>query len=174
MRNRLKPLCTGAMLALLCACGSSNTPVSPRAGHKDAQRAQATVAPNDGTEALERDTVAAVSPGGAEPPIGLRFRLETKPMVGTPAQLVLALIPTPGVEISHIHGSMQGDGLVLESARTFDIDSPPNGAPIEQDVTIVPQRNGVLSVSATLQIDYNNSSLSRTYVIPVIAANAAS
>ncbi len=69
---------------------------------------------------------------------------------------------------------MQADGLQLESARTFDIDSPKNDTPIEQDVTIVPQRNGVLSVSATLQVDYGNGSLSRTYVIPVIAGNAAS
>ncbi len=174
MRNRLTPLCTGALLVLLCACGSSNTPVTPRATtHKDAQRAPP-ANPSNGNEALERDMVAAVSPGGSEPPIGLRFRLETKPVVGSPAQLVLALIPTPGAEISHIHGSMQADGLQLESARTFDIDSPRNDAPIEQDVTIVPQRNGVLSVSATLQVDYGNGSLSRTYVIPVIAGNAAS
>ncbi len=65
MRNRLTPLCTGALLALLCACGSSNTPVTPRAAtHKDAQRAPP-ANPSNGNEALERDMVAAVSPGGS-------------------------------------------------------------------------------------------------------------
>ena len=174
MRNRLKPPCTVALLAILCACGSSKSPPpTSQPTHKDPQRTGAAVASN-GADSLERDMVAAVSPGGSDPPIGLRFRLESKPVVGAPAQLVLALIPTPGVEISHIHGALQGDGLQLQSSRTFDIDSPAAGGPIEQDLTIIPQHNGVLSVSATLQIDYNNGSLSRTYVIPVIAADAAS
>ena len=41
-------------------------------------------------------------------------------------------------------------------------------------MTVVPQRNGVLSLSATLVIDYDNGSVARTYVIPLIAANNAS
>jgi hypothetical protein len=168
MRNRLKPPCIVALLALLCACGSSNSPPRSHGSHATTQRPP----PPTGEGSLERDTVAAVSPGGADPPIGLRFRLETKPVVGVPAQLVLALLPTPGVEISHIHGALQSaEGLQLQSARTFDIDNPQAGAPIEQDVTVVPQRNGVLSFSATVQVDYDNGSLSRTYVIPLIAAN---
>jgi hypothetical protein len=105
----------------------------------------------------------------------MKFRLDTRPVVGMPAQLVLALIPTPGVEISHIHGSLQvAEGLQLQSPRSFDINAPQGSAPLEQDVTVVPQRNGVLSLSATLVIDYDNGSVARTYVIPLIAANNAS
>jgi hypothetical protein len=96
-------------------------------------------------------------------------------VVGMPAQLVLALIPSPGIEISHIHGSLQSaDGLQLQSADTFDIDAPQGTEPLEQDVTIVPQRNGVLSLNAILVIDYDDVSIARTYVIPLIAANNAS
>jgi hypothetical protein len=172
MRSCLKSWCIVTLLLLPCACGS---PKSPLALHKSRNETSASQPTGNGADALERDTVAAVSSAGAAPPIGLRFRLDTKPVVGMPAQLVLSLIPSPGVEINHIHAALQGgDDVQLQSPRTFDIEKPAGGVPIQQGVTVVPQRNGVLSVSATLDVDYDNGSLTRTYVIPLIAANGAS
>jgi hypothetical protein len=116
-----------------------------------------------------------VSASGSGPPISVKFRLDTKPVVGRPTQLVLALITSEGIENSHIHGALQAaDGLLLQSPKSFDIDVPVGGDPVQQDVTVVPQRDGVLSLSATVVIDYENTSLSRTYVIPLIAAYNAS
>ncbi len=40
------------------------------------------------------------------------------------------------------------------SQRTFDIDDPQDGATLAQDVTVVPQREGVLSLSAVVVVDY--------------------
>jgi hypothetical protein len=174
MPDGLKLLIVAALPALLCACGGSNS--SPRSHHSRADSQHASGS-KQGSKApdTDPDMVAAVSPGGSEPPIGLKFRLDTRPVVGMPAQLVLQLNPTPGIEISHIHGSLQvADGLQLQSARTFDIDAPQVGAPLEQHVTVVPQHNGVLTLSATLEIDYDNGSVDRTYAIPLIAANNAS
>jgi hypothetical protein len=175
MPHGFKPIFIVALAALLCACGSSSTAPhgagqahsdSPGAGSKQAAKA---------ADSGDPDLVAAVSPGGSDPPIGLKFRLDTRPVVGMPAQLVLALLPTPGVQISHIHGSLQvADGLQLQSAHSFDINAPQSGVPLRQEVTVVPLRNGVLSFSATLVIDYDNGSTARTYAIPLIAANNAS
>jgi hypothetical protein len=174
MPDSFKPLIVLVLPALLCACGSA----APSGAGKISSHAQH-VASNKpspkGQDTVDPDLVSAVSPGGSGPPIGLKFRLDTRPVVGMPAQLVLALIPTPGVEITHIHGSLQvADGLQLQSAHSFDIEAPQPGAPLRQDVTVVPQRNGVLSISATLVIDYNDGSVARTYSIPLIAANNAS
>jgi hypothetical protein len=174
MPDGLKLLMVAALSALLCACGGSNSPAGARHSRADSQHAssskQGSKAPN-----TDPDMVAAVSPGGSDPPIGLKFRLDTRPVVGMPAQLLLQLNPTPGVEISHIHGSLQvAEGLQLQSAHTFDIDAPQAGTPLEQNVTVVPQHNGVLTLSATLEIDYDNGSVARTYLIPLIAANNAS
>jgi hypothetical protein len=174
MSTGLKPLCGVAMLALLgllCACGASKSPGAAGAARSDSRRQPYAQAGNS----ADQDLVSAVSSGGSGPPLGLKFRLDTRPVVGMPAQLVLALIPSPGIEISHIHGSLQSaDGLQLQSADTFDIDAPQGTEPLEQDVTIVPQRNGVLSLNAILVIDYDDVSIARTYVIPLIAANNAS
>jgi len=175
MGIRLKPPCLPALLLLLSACGSPHSPVSSHTTPAGAPQAAAPKPAGDGSDALEQDTVAAVSPGGSGPPVGLRFRLDTRPVVGMPAQLVLSLIPSPGVEISHIHGALQAaEGLQVQSPHTFDIERPQSGVPIHEDVTVLPQRNGVLSFSATLDIDYGDNSLSRTYVIPLIATGNAS
>jgi hypothetical protein len=155
---------------LLYGCGSSYAPTQQRIGASAHGKTGAT--PND---SIDADMVAAVSSGGSGPPIGLKFRLETRPVVGAPAQLVLALEPTPGLEISHIHASLQPDeGLQLQSARTFDIDEPQDGATLAQDVTVVPQQEGVLSLSAIVVVEYGSTSIARTYVIPLIATAAAS
>jgi hypothetical protein len=173
MMPGLKSLWVVVVPALLCACGSSTGTSAAIHAHFGPHR-------NDGTKppqaaaGIDADMVAAVSAGGASPPIGLKFLIDTRPVVGVPVQLRLALIPTAGAEIAHIHGSLQAaDGLQLQSQRTFDIDAPPDGTPVEQEVTVMPQRAGVLSLSATLEIDYDNGSVDRTYAIPLIAANAS-
>ncbi|MGA8709055.1 MAG: hypothetical protein WB646_18940 [Steroidobacteraceae bacterium] len=169
-RKRLAQLSVIVPALLLYGCGSSHSPGDARSGTAAARAGskQAGAAPND---SIDADMVAAVSAGGSGPPIGVKFRLETRPVVGAPAQLVLALLPTPGLSISHIHASLQPeDGLQLLSPRTFDIDDPQDGATLAQDVTVVPQREGVLSLSAVVVVDYNAISIARTYVIPLIAS----
>jgi hypothetical protein len=175
MPNGFKPLFIAALLMLVCACGSSTAPSAGVRALQDSRPGSGSRSGTRAQESVDSDLVAGVSPGGSDPPIGLKFRLDTRPVVGMPSQLVLALIPTPGVQISHIHGSLQvADGLQLQSPHSFDIAAPKGGAPLEQDVTVVPQRNGVLSLSATLVIDYDNGSIARTYVIPLIATSNAS
>jgi hypothetical protein len=173
MLHGLKSLFAVALPALLCACGASkgsSAAVHALFGsHHDASTNQSQAAAG-----LDPDMVAGVSAGGSNPPIGLKFLIGTRPVVGVPVQLKLALIPTAGAEISHIHGTLQvAEGLQLQSQRTFDIDALQSGAPIEQEVTVMPQRAGVLSLSATLEIDYDNGSVDRTYAIPLIAASAS-
>jgi hypothetical protein len=119
--------------------------------------------------------VAGVSQAGSEPPIGLKFLITERPQVGLPLQIELALIPSPDSAISHIHCSLQtGEGLQFQSARTFEINEPQAGVALKQDVTVVPQQEGVLSLSATLLIDLDNGSVARTYTIPLIATSHSS
>ncbi len=160
--------------ALLCACGSASTSQSGKMGNPAARADTVRPTVRSG-DAGDPDLVAAVSANGTGPPISMKFRLDDKPVVGRPAQLVIALSAAPGSDISHIHGSFQPqEGLQLQSERNFDIDSLREGATEQQRVTVVPQRDGVLSLSASVVIDYENSSLARTYVIPLIAVYNAS
>ena len=160
--------------ALLSACGSSGTPGAGRPGAAPAHADSRGPAPRSG-EGADPDMVAAVSANGTGPPIAMKFRLQDKPTVGRPAQLVIALYAAPGIDIGHVHGSLQPqDGLQLQSERSFDIDALREGTPVQQQVTVVPQREGVLSLSASVVVDYENSSLARTYIIPLIAVDNAS
>jgi hypothetical protein len=169
MPNVLKPLLFAALPLALCACGSSNRPGA--ATHTDARSKSAAAT----SSTSDPDLVAAVSASGSGPPINVKFRLGDKPIVGRPTQLVVALIPSEGVENSHVHGAfLAADGLLVQSPKSFDVDVPHGGDPVQQEVTVVPQRDGVLSLSATVVIDYENTSLSRTYVIPLIAVYNAS
>jgi hypothetical protein len=154
----------------LCGCGSSHGPAGQATSTHTARHAASSAS----ADSIDADMVAAVSASGSGPPIGVKFRLATRPVVGAPAQLVLALMPTPGLEISHIHASLQtDDGLQLQTPRSFEIDDPQDGAILAQDVTVVPQREGVLSISATIVVDYENTSIARTFIIPLIAAAAS-
>ena len=169
MPNLLKPLLFAALPLVVCACGSSSAPTT--ATHT-APRPKAASATSNTTDP---DLVSAVSASGSGPPISVKFRLDTKPVVGRPTQLVLALIPSEGIENSHIHGALQpAEGLLLQSPKSFDVEVPSGGNPVQQDVTVVPQRDGVLSLSATVVVDYENTSLSHTYIIPLIAVYSAS
>jgi hypothetical protein len=169
MPNVLKPLLFTALPLALCACGSSGAPAT--ATHTGASPRSAAASSNS----IDPDMVAAVSASGSGPPISMKFRLDTKLVVGRPTQLVLALIPSDGIESSHIHGALQAaDGLLLQSPKSFDVDVASGSAPVQEQVTVVPQRDGVLSLSASVVIDYENISLSRTYVIPLIAVYNAS
>ena len=171
MPNVLKPWLFAALPLTLAACGSSNQPATATATQTGAHAKTATAGPNN----ADPDMVAAVSASGSGPPISVKFRLDTKPVVGRPTQLVLALIPSEGIESSHIHGALQpAEGLLLQSPKSFDVDIPQGGDSVQQQVTVVPQRDGVLSLSASVVIEYQNTSLSRTYVIPLIAVYNAS
>jgi hypothetical protein len=80
--------------------------------------------------------------------------------------------PASGVTITHIHVSFQpGDGLQLQSDRSLDVTDPGAGSPIQQELTVVPQQNGVLSLDATVLVDTDSESITRVYTIPLVAAD---
>ena len=104
--------------------------------------------------------------------ISMRFALSARPVIGTPLTVTVALVTATDVAISHIRASFQpGDGLQLQAERNIDISDPGAGAVIEQELSVVPQQAGVLSLNATVVVDMDGGSLARSYTIPLIAAD---
>jgi hypothetical protein len=144
-------------------------------GSKSGAAAQSQ-ASSQGTKSLhssgdtpDPDLVSAVSSAHSNTPIGMKFGLAARPAVGTPLKVTVALIPAAGAGISHIHASFQpGDGLLLQSDRTLDVTDPGAGVMIEQELSVVPQQSGVLSLGATVVVDMDGGSLARSYAIPLI------
>jgi hypothetical protein len=163
----LRALAAIAMAAVLAACGQTGN----KAGGSQQQNRDTRPAHKPG-DLVDPDMVTAVNSAHSTTPISIKFRVSARPVVGTPVTIVLALIPAENVGISHIHASFQpGDGLQLQGERTLDINEPGAGVIIEQEISVVPQQPGVLSINATLVVDLDGGSLARSYSIPLIASD---
>jgi hypothetical protein len=161
-----RALATMAMAIVLAACGSSSKSGS---GGQPQQQNRDSRPGHQVTEIADPDMVAAVSSARSNTPIGMKFGISARPVLGTPLTVTLALIPAPDVGISHIHVLFQpGDGLQLQSERNLDINQPGAGTVIEHDLSVVPQQLGVLSLNATVVVDMDGGSLARSYAIPLI------
>lgn len=149
-------------ITLLCGCGRESEPKNFRISHQPVK--------DPGAAADEAEMVSAVSPGGSTSPVGLRFKVFDPPRVDRPLRLELVLAQDPGLDIGHLLVSLQpGDGLVLESDRSIEFEAPPPGTTHRMTVNLRAQQPGLLNLSATVLVDTGNTSLTRSFSIPLIA-----
>ena len=144
----------------LTACGSSEP--DPSATPGSAGKAKPTHAGPAGM-------VSAVSASKAPGAIDVRFRLSSKPTVGQPLDIELALTPT--VELESVFARFRAsDGLELtKGAETLHYDRPAVGTGLSHTVTVVPKSDGIFNVTATILTDSAKDSIASTYTIPLIA-----
>lgn len=165
-----------AVGAMLTACAQSAQDANAaHAMHEG--KPTATVTPLKAVPGVvDPDLVSAVSPAGASTtPISMKFKLGARPIVTTPLPVTVSLTTASDVAIRHILVSFQpGDGLQLQSERSFDVTDPSPDQPIQRELTVVPQQDGVLTLDATVLVDTDTGSVSRTYSIPLIASHSHS
>lgn len=160
-----------AMAALLVACGQSS--FIPR-GATSSEQQSAPAQAGDVAPDADADLVNAVGPPGSNTLVSVKFRIEARPLVGTPVKIDVALIPASNVQINHIHGSfLAGPGLMLQSDHSFDLPAVQAGTTLHREVTVVPQQTGVLNLNATILIEQDTGSQARTYSIPLIATDSS-
>ena len=161
-----------AAAALGCGCGgNADKARAQHAAHSQAQAGAGTAAgAAAAARAAEADLVSAVSAGNSTTPVGLKFRIQELPRVGQPLRMELVLTQQPGLEIGNMLVSLQpGDGLTLESDRSFEYLAPAPGATQRMLVTVRAQQAGLLSLGATVLVNSGNDSLARNFSIPLIA-----
>jgi hypothetical protein len=174
-RGATRSLLLGFLL-LIAGCGrppgapAADTPEAP-----DSNAASSAAAPSDeSSPPNDADLVSAVTPpgtSGANQSVSVKFRLEGRPMIGMPVKILVALIPTTDGDVGHVHGSFTaGDGLALQSPQSFDI-ADLHGSSKYQEVTVLPQQTGVLNLTITLLLQTDSTTQTRTYSIPLIAAD---
>jgi hypothetical protein len=120
--------------------------------------------------AIDDDMVEAVSSAKSDDlPVQVRFALRERPEIGKSSELDLVMIPSAPLDrlITVFHAE---DGLsVSAGAEPTQRDRPEPGVPIRHRLTIVPQRDGIFYVTATVLVDSASGSVARTFTIPVIA-----
>ena len=85
-------------------------------------------------------------------------------------QIHVAMTPDTPDTIRRLYGSFTpGEGLTLQSQHSFELSELADGAPLHQEISVVPQQAGILSLTATLTVDFDTGSVSRTFGIPLIA-----
>lgn len=180
---------TGAGLALalvlawgLAGCGRTGSPAGDSAagttsGNTAADTAAASSSADDAAQTSDADLVSAVNPTaqGGTKPITVKFRIEARPVVGMPVKILLVMTPADQAAIERIHVSATpGDGLLMQSPPAFDLTDLKADTPLSHEVTVVPQQTGVLDLGVTLLLQQDKSIETRTYSIPLIAADNSS
>jgi len=160
-----------ALLLLgLEGCGSSSS-ASGDAAHSGAKKATFHRVTDPSSRPPE-DMVAAVSPGKGGPPVGLRFEVRSSPEAGQPVDIDLAILPNAAA-IEHLEGKIQGgENLsVVEGGDIPAVEKPAQGTVIRHVVRLLPKQDGIFIVTAAINVDLGNDSITRTFTIPVIVGD---
>jgi hypothetical protein len=154
----------GLVMIGLAACGSDSqesadgTAASPKTAARPVDDATATMA----------RAVGSGKPGAA---VDIRYEFKGKPAVGTPMDLVIAIIPSVGVDA--MDAKISGmDGVGVTGAQMLNFAEVAPGKAYTHRVTLLPDRSGVFYVTVTVTTQIGNSSLGRTYSIPFVVGSA--
>ncbi len=173
MSAPMKLLCHGVLIlavtAVLGACSQSGPAAAPGATAKTSA-----ARPKDAKGGADPDMVSAVSlSGSATNLLSMKFKLAAKPQIATPLQVTIELVPAADTQIDRAVLSVQpGDGLQLQSDRLTELSNILPDNPPQQTVTVVPQQAGLLNLNATVLIEAEGQTITRTYSIPLIVADA--
>ena len=152
---------------MLAACGSP----APSTTHGRAAKAPQTQAPTKAQGDLNPDLVNAVGLGKDAGPVELKFALRQKITPNQPAAVEVAILPTVAVDRLTVSFRSE-DGLqVSEGAHVEPIERPEPHVPIRHTVTVVPDRDGIFNLTATVLIDTDTGSMARGFSIPLVAGN---
>jgi hypothetical protein len=169
MRNvslRVSAAALGAV-AILCGCGSSETPATAASAARPGQAAPRKAKP---VSLVPPDMVSAARASGTGPPaVQVKFELRQRPDVAQPLDIDLAIVPASGA-LDEVSGKIEvGDGLELAAGGQIPpTERPVEGVPILHSIKVLPKKNGIFTVSAVLSVNSAGQSSSQTFSIPVI------
>ena len=152
-----------AAALLLSACGDG----APEEGAKPA----VTSGPGKVAEGtLPPEFVAAVSAGGNSSVISVHFVLRNAPTVSKALPVDIAIVPHQTFTSVRAHFDSR-DGLAVATGNQLDSKANPKPEkPIKHELVLMPARDGVFMVSAVIETEGVDGTISRVFSIPVIVA----
>jgi hypothetical protein len=155
-----------ALAAAGCGSQSEPAPAQPKAA------APIKKAPSP-ADTLSPYLVSAVTTARTGAPLlQVKFELGARPLVGTPVDVDLVIVPEAD-HIEQISGTVQGEeGLEVLSGSTIPTaDKPIFGTPIHHSLKVRATRDGIFSLSAALTVEADGQTLAPVYSMPLIAGN---
>ena len=159
-----------AFAAMVCACVFSACDDAPEKTESTTPAAPAN-APTK-TASIGADMVAAVSSGKAAGVIGVHFALRAAPAVNKALPVDVAIVPHRDFSSLIVHFDSQ-DGLAVTAGNVFgpktDLDSE---VPQTHQLVLLPTREGMFMVSASVDTESVEGNVTRIFSIPVIVTDA--
>ena len=127
----------------------------------------AVVKPEDPTAKMAR-AVGNGKPGAA---VEIKYEIMTKPEVGQPTDVEIALIPGAGVET--IDATISGmEGVTVSGQLTANYSQVEAGRAYKHTFSLLPERNGVYYLTVAVSTKMGGASLGRTFSIPLAVGNS--
>jgi hypothetical protein len=118
------------------------------------------------------DMVAAVSAGKSAAAVGVYFSLGNTPTVNTALPIDIAVVPHRPFSSLRAYFSAQ-DGLTLISGDELQpLTVVPIDKPVEHKLVVMPVKAGVYMVTASLETQGDDGTVSRIFSVPVIVTAA--
>jgi hypothetical protein len=168
MISRRPVLPLSVLICALIACGGDQESVKTSAPTVAASPAAGAAAPDKGVEEATRDMVAGVTAGKSAGLVELKFKLKSRPEIGQPLTIEVALLPNTAAEVMRATFSATEGLTVGTSEVPAEYQRVQPGSIYRHEVSVVPREHGVYFVSATVMVQTDTGEVFRTFSIPVV------
>jgi hypothetical protein len=125
-------------------------------------------------EGLPANMVSAVSAGKSSAAIGMHFALGAKPEVNKALPVEIAIVPHQEFDSVRAHFESQ-DGLSVSVGEEYGpLSSPAAERALKHQLVLLPTREGVFVIAASVDTIDSAGNITRVFSIPVVVSPAAS
>lgn len=155
-----------AVLASLAGCGSEPEPEQAAAPPPPQAPQAAKPAIEDPVAKMAR-AVGGGKPGAA---VELRYEMLSKPAVGTPTEVQIALVPNAGVD--SLTATISGmEGVTVSGDLEPSFSPVEQGKPYTHTFSLLPNRAGVYYLTVSVNSQMGGTSMGRTFSIPLVVGD---
>ncbi|PZN29067.1 MAG: hypothetical protein DIU71_15050 [Proteobacteria bacterium] len=162
--NHMRTWSVVLVAALTAACGAE--PEEAAIDAAPATQPAVSAVAEDSTERMAR-AVGAGKPGAA---VDLKYEFASKPELGVPVEVEVALIPTSGVESMTLTVSGM-EGITLAGELQYDVSQARAGEVYRHTFSVLPEQAGVYYVTAVVTTTFSSATLARTFSIPFVVGS---
>ena len=165
--SRIRWVIACAAALLLAGCDDGRPPDAPAAPGTTAK------APKPRADTVPPDMVAAVSSTRNATVVGVHFQLKGNPIAGKALPVDIAIVPHE--PMTYLSGRFQArDGLTVATGEVLERRADPSpDKVINHQLVLLPNTEGVFMVTAIVETEGGEGTVSRIFSIPVIVGPAA-
>jgi hypothetical protein len=164
-------LTAGALVCALAACGGDEKP--SQAPRPATVSASSDASPGKSVEDATRDMVAGVAAGKGAGLVDLKFRIQSRPEIGQPLTIEIALLPNTAAELMRATFTATEGLSVRTSEVPAEYQQVQAGSLYRHELTAVPREQGVYFISATVMVQGSaGEDVYRNFSIPVVVGTS--